>query len=60
VVIDGTLPAALGLALGIDQARVTAPLSGSLPEPEKWHVAPLHPEALIVAFGEPLATDNEY
>jgi hypothetical protein len=58
--MDGTLPAAPGLALAIDQARVTAPLSGSLPEPEKLHVAPLHLKALIVAFGEPLATDNEY
>src|SRR5215469_2025845 len=58
--MDDTFPAVLGLALGMDQARVTAPFSGSRPEPVKPHFAPLQPVGVMVAVGGAFAIDNEY
>jgi hypothetical protein len=58
--MDGTLPAALGLALGMVQARTVGPFSGSLPEPEKLHLAPVHAVGVMAAVGGALATESEY
>ena len=46
--------------MGMAQPSVIVPFSGSLPEPEKPHLAPVHPLGVMVAVGRALVTDNEY
>jgi hypothetical protein len=59
-VIEGTLPAVLGLAFGMVQASSAGPFSGSRPDPEKLHLAPAHPLCVMAAVGGALATESEY